>query len=221
MSTPLLPQAFWFRLAVPCPRVEGIPKAKAKGRLFDLPASCALPDLAELDDRKSWADVRVAWNAEGLAVQVEATGTSGKVGAGDRLEGMDGLRVWVDTRDTRNVSRATKFCQRFDAKLIASSSRSSLGVEVARRPIARAVAEPPVPRADTINAQAERTRDGWRIEIFFSAEALHGFDPETNRRLGFAYQVSDPELQDQFLGVGREFPVGENPSLWATLELRD
>ncbi|MHC5539632.1 hypothetical protein ACYOEI_15550, partial [Singulisphaera rosea] len=82
-------------------------------------------------------------------------------------------------------------------------------------------AEPPVPRANTISSQAERTRDGWRIEIFFSAEALHGFDPETNRRLGFAYQVSDPDLTDQFLGVGREFPVGENPSLWATLELRD
>ena len=24
-----------------------------------------------------------------------------------------------------------------------------------------------------------------------------------------------------FLGVGREFPVGENPSLWSTLELID
>ena len=53
------------------------------------------------------------------------------------------------------------------------------------------------------------------------AEALNGFDPDTNRRLGFAYQVTDPDRGDQFLGVGREFPVAEDPSLWATLELRD
>ncbi len=52
------------------------------------------------------------------------------------------------------------------------------------------------------------------------AAALHGFDPETNSRLGFAYQVSDHEREDQFLGVGRDFPIGENPSLWATLELK-
>jgi hypothetical protein len=37
--------------------------------------------------------------------------------------------------------------------------------------------------------------------------------------LGFAYQVSDAQREDQFLGVGRDFPLGENPGLWATLEL--
>jgi hypothetical protein len=74
-----------------------------------------------------------------------------------------------------------------------------------------------------LQARAERLKTGWRLELFLPAAVLHGFDPETNRRLGFAYQVSDPdpERQDQFLGVGREFPVGENPSLWSTLELRD
>jgi hypothetical protein len=33
--------------------------------------------------------------------------------------------------------------------------------------------------------------------------------------------VIGPDGEDQFLGVGREFPVGEDPSLWSTLELRD
>ena len=56
--------------------------------------------------------------------------------------------------------------------------------------------------------------------MFLPAKALHGFDPETNRRLGFAFQVSDAEREDQFLGVGRDFPIGENPSLWSTLELK-
>ena len=56
---------------------------------------------------------------------------------------------------------------------------------------------------------------------FFPSGSLHGFDPETNRRLGFYYQATDPDRGDQYLGVGREFPVGEDPSLWATLCLAE
>lgn len=221
MTTPLLPQAFWFRLAVPCRRVEGLPRAGTKTRLLDLDASCALPETSTLDGKDGWADVRVAWNPAGLAVQVDADSPLAPGALAERPEGMDGLQVWVDTRDTRDVSRATRFCHRFTARLTEGGTRSSLGVVVAQKTIARAVADAPHCRADIPLARAERLRGGWRIELFLPAEALHGFDPETNRRLGFAYQVTTPDREDQFLGVGREFPVGENPSLWSTLELRD
>lgn len=221
MTTPLLPQAFWFRLAVPCLRVDDVPRTTAKGPLLDLDAACALPETAPLDGKPTWAEVRVAWNSHGLAVQVEARGPTALGARADRPEGMDGVNVWVDTRDTRNVSRATRFCHRFSARLSAKGPRSVLAVEVAQRPIARAVADAPLCRPELLAARAERTRAGWRLELFLPVEALNGFDPETNRRLGFAYQVTDPDREDQFLGVGREFPVGENPSLWSTLELRD
>lgn len=220
MTTPLLPQASWFRLAVPCTRLNGLPNRSARARLLDLPAHCTLPQLSMLDGKPSWADVRVAWNPEGLAFQVEASGSSIPLGTGERPEGVDGVQIWVDTRDTRDVNRATRFCHRFVARLFASGPKSALGVEVLQRPIARAVADAPLCRASVLEAKADRIRDGWRCELFVPAEALQGFDPETNRRLGFAYQVSEPD-RDQFLGLGRDFPIGENPSLWATLELRD
>ncbi len=221
MSTPLIAQAFWFRLSVRCLRIEDIPRAGGKSRLLDLPAECALPEMTRLGGGEPWADVRVAWNQAGLAVQIETVGTSGSVGSGDRPEGMDGLQLWVDTRDTRNVSRATRFCHRFDAKLVAQSPRSPLSVAVSQKPIARATADAPLCRPEAIQSRAERLKNGWRVEIFLPAEVLNGFDPETNRRLGFTYQVTDPDLPTQFLGVGREFPLGENPSLWATLELQE
>ena len=82
------------------------------------------------------------------------------------------------------------------------------------------MADAPIAPPDVLSTRAELTRAGWLLELFLPARALHGFDPETNRRLGFAYQVSDHEREDQFLGVGRDFPLGENPSLWATLELQ-
>ena len=220
MTTQLIPQAFWFRLAVPCARVDAIPR-KGPGRLLNLPDSCRLPDSARLDGKTPWANVRAAWNADGLAVEVEAEGSLDALAYDDHSEGLYGLRVWVDTRDTRDVSRATRFCHRFDARLSRGSGKFGVGVLFQQRTIARAVADAPMCRADDLTARAEALKRGWRLEMFLPASALHGFDPETNRRLGFTYQVSAPDHEDQFLGVGREFPIGENPSLWSTLELTD
>jgi hypothetical protein len=76
-------------------------------------------------------------------------------------------------------------------------------------------------RGGQIEARADLNRAGWTLEVFLPASVLNGFDPETNRRLGFAYQVSDHLREDQFLAVGRDFPIGENPSLWSTIELKD
>ncbi len=217
MSTQLVPQAFWFRVSAPCGRVEGFPRAK--GRLLDLPESSALPDLGALEGAGSWAKGRAGWNAAGLGFAFEVLEKGGPISpAPERASGLDGVQLWIDTRDTRNVHRATRFCHRFAATLVPAAGRS-LGVEVARKPIARAIADAPLAPLAEVQARAERTVSGWRLELFFPADCLHGFDPETNRRLGFSYQVTDPDRGDQYFGVGREFPVGEDPSLWATLEL--
>jgi hypothetical protein len=221
MGKSLLPQAFWFRLAASCPRVDEIPRPAARGALLDLPATCSLPDLSTLEGRASWASVRVGWNAEGLGVAILADLAASKAALNpDRPEGFADVNLWIDTRDTRDVSRATRFCHRFAARLTVSRDRKSLRVELSQRPIARAVADAPICSPGLLESRTELHRTGWHLELFLPAAALNGYDPETNRRLGFAYQVSDHERDDQFLGVGREFPLGENPSLWATLELK-
>ena len=220
MGKPLLPQAFWFRFCAVCPRVDEIPCSSVRGGLLDLPEVCTLPDFAALEGRTSWASVRVGWNPHGLGIAVLAVGRAGQETVTlERPEGFADVDFWIDTRDTRNVSRATRFCHRFSAHLTLSRGGKSLGVELTQRAIARALADAPMTASDKLKAQASLTRSGWTLEIFLPASALHGFDPDTNRRLGFAYQVSDHERESQFLGVGRDFPVGENPSLWATLEL--
>jgi hypothetical protein len=217
----LLPQTFWFRFALPCRKWESMALTTDSGRLIDLPEAAALPDMHELDGQPSWAQVRVGWNLKGLGITVVTEGDSPIRLERDRPEGFALVQFWVDTRDTRNVSRATRFCHRFVARLDPAKARGELKVQFEQKPIARAIADPPMSRADVLDASARISQTGWLLDVFLPAEALHGFDPETNRRLGFAYQVSDYIRDDQFLGVGREFPVGENPSLWATLELRD
>jgi hypothetical protein len=222
MSTPLLPQAFWFRLAIPCQRIDGIPRSGSRGRLLDLPRSCALPEFVQLDGREAWADVRVAWNSSGLAVAVTVEGKEDPISYDRGISSLtDSVQLWIDTRDTREIHRATRFCHHFTALLNPSGPRGSLGIELRQTPINRAQANAPLCQPESILARAESLRKGWRLELFLPDEVLNGFDPETNRRLGFAYQVTDAEREDQFLSVGREFPISEDPSLWSTLELRE
>lgn len=229
MAAPLLvPQASWFRFAMLCNRIDALPRRSQKGagRLLDLPDSCVLPNLKRLDGRESWSEVRAAWNPGGLAVAVQV---NGKLDAPRRglpesdTDAVAGIQVWVDTRDTRDVHRATRFCQRFAFRLEAGDG-SEIIVKSVQKPIPRAMAEAPKAKPESMPAWAERRGrpEGWQIEVFLQREALHGFDPETNRRLGLMVQTTNPRQGDEFLGgLGREFPVESDPSFWPVLELRE
>lgn len=220
MSAVLLPQPFWFRISVAAPRVQGVPLAEGSGpALLGLPAACAIPDMAALDGRTSWASVRLGWSPEGLAIAVLADGLGANAKSPSRAEGFANLHFWIDARDTRNVARATRHCHHFHAQLTLSRDKKTLQTKVDQRPIARATAEAPLADPALLRHRAALKKKGWEFELFLPAKALHGYDPESSPRLGFAYSVSDGEREDQFLGVGRDFPIGENPSLWATLEL--
>ncbi len=220
-SKTLLPPAFWFRFNFECPRIPGIPRTNKKGGLLDLPESCRLPATALLEGQKPWAEIRAGWNPGGLGIQVTSTGKSGPIIRDEELpEGSDGVQIWIDTRDTRDIHRASRFCHRYSAVLV-PSGKSFLGVELRHREIHRAATEPTGVRADKVQTNAVKTDDGWRLELFFPPETLHGFDPDVNRKLGFYAMATDPLRGDQHLGVGRDFPVTEDPSLWNTLEMVD
>lgn len=220
-TAPLIPQTLWFRYAFTCLRLEGFPKQGKAPLLLGLPESCRLPALAPLEGRPAWAEARIAWNPGGLGLEVRVGGRHSPLApALPTADLNDGIEVWVDTRDTRAIHRATRYAQRFQARLTPGKG-STYNVEITQKPIPRALAEAPRAPTSALQARAERLPDGWRIELFLAAAALHGFDPEINRRLGLMLHVTDAEQGDEFLGPGREFPVESDPSLWPTLELRD
>ena len=218
MST-LLPQPFWFRVAHTARRVEAIPRAK--GRLLDLTPAEELVDLGTLDGTDQVIRVRAAWNDKGLGISFEHTDKLGEISPRPHLPaGLDTVQLWVDTRDTRTVHRATRFCHRFVVTIHRTVGRA-LDAMVSQKPIARALADPPMTRVSEVEARVERTTGGWRLELFLPAGALNGFEPGENRRLGLSWQVTDPDRGEIFAALGRDFPVGEDPSLWSTLLLAD
>ena len=112
MTDQLLSPTFLFRFSIPCLRREVIWGDKQGVELDD---QCRLPSFgAQLEGQPNFADVRAAWNDAGLAFTVRVSGKKQPPWCRyDRVEDSDGLQIWIDTRDTHNIHRASRFCHRF------------------------------------------------------------------------------------------------------------
>lgn len=214
----LLPASFLFRIQQPCQYVKGLPALEGE-RMLDLPESCRLMDAAALNGRKAFADVRIAWNAEGFGIQFEVRGKENPpVGDVKRRFASDGMLFWLDTRDARDNHRATRYCHHF--WFMPAGGGEDLDEPAAgQAAINRAMQNAPECSPEAIPLRTGRIRRGYWLEAWLPATVLNGFDPETNPRLGIYYWIRDTELGDQPLGVGPEFPFYEDPSLWWTVEL--
>jgi len=216
MSETLLSPRFLFHFAVPllyCPSLGG-------GKQHELGEEYRLLPLSQLDGMKTFGDVRAAWHEGGVAFSAIVSGKKQPPWCREsRLEDSDGLQVWIDTRATHNIHRATRFCQRF-ALLPAGAGRNNAEPVAEQLIINRARENAPSVRPQLFKIASRVAKDGYRLDAFVPAEALAGYDPEEHPRLGFTYALYDRELGLQTFSAGEEYPYEEDPSVWATLELR-
>lgn len=215
-----VPNRFLVRVAHPCPHVADAPRTgKDADHLVDLPESARLQNFADLDDQRNFADLRLAWNEFGLAVQVEVKGKEQPpVGDSDKPRSCDGLSLWLGTRDARASHRASRFCHHF-LFLAAGGGPDKDEPFLTQVKINRALQDAPMANLADLLFRSRRTRGGYQLEAFLPAAALSGFDPDQHPRWGAYYVVRDAELGDQYLSVNWEFPFADDPSLWAVLEL--
>lgn len=221
-AQPLLPTRFLFRFAAPCRyaaevRVESVDAWLKEGTR--LSERHRLPTLDELDGREAWAELRAGWSEAGLALALVARGKRQPPRCdAERPWESDGLQFWLDTRDTHNVHRATRFCHQFVALPSGGGRRRTeplfeqFFINRAKEHARRANPGETLIRAETLP-------DGYRLEVFLRAVALGGFDPEEHPRLGFTYAVLDQERGEQTFSCPPGLPFRDDPSLWGTLEL--
>jgi len=216
----LLAPRFLFRFAVPVARREPI---WSKGGV-ELDESCRLLNLAELDQgsdsqERSFADVRMAWSVQGIAFNVLVAGKKQPLWCREsRLDESDGLQVWIDTRATHNIHRASRYCHRF-AFLPAGGGRHQTEPLADQLLINRARENARPIRPRELQVASRVTKIGYRLAAFVPAVALGGYDPAQHQQLGFTYSVMDRELGLQTFATGRAFPFDEDPSCWATVDL--
>jgi hypothetical protein len=212
----LLPPTFLFRYSFPVKYESSLPRRGEK--LVGLSSEYALPELGSLDGRQRITEIRSAWNERGLALAVSARDSKKRPSRLPPRTDDWQFQVWIDTRCTQNVHRATRYCHQFG---LLGNGGGVGGVKPTVRQLAIARAREDAPRCDLskIQAAAQVSQKRFELEAWFPSTALHGFDPEANSRLGFYYQLSDVEDGDQFLAMSKEFPFANDPSLWSILEL--
>lgn len=214
----LLPQRFLFRFSLPARYLAQVPRA-GKKELLSLPEECILPDLGPLDSARSFGQLRLAWNERGVAVALEVRGKKHRPQCDTTApETADGLQVWIDTRATQNIHRASRFCHHFCLLPRGKEGHENQATAI-QLPIARAKEPTPLCKPDDIPISATVSKDGYLLEAWLPAHVLNGYDPEAQPRLGFYYYLRDSELGEQFLTVNSEFPFAFDPSVWSVLEL--
>jgi hypothetical protein len=204
-----------FRFAAPCYRTDA--RWSAEG--IELRERHRVPCFAELAGKKPFADVRLGWDDNGIAVNVTVRGKQQPPWCRDsRIDDSDGVQLWIDTRNTQNIHRAGRFCHRFALLPVGSGHRldEPLAVLLA---INRAKESPREIEPGALKIRSQRLGDGYLVQGFIPAAALTGFSPADQPAIGFSYAVIDRELGWQTFSVGPELPFTEDPSLWGTLKL--
>lgn len=211
----LLPPDLQFRWTLPVPHVAKLP---GSGKLLaSLPDSATLTIPRDLD-HPSPVHWQAAWNEQGIAVVADVTGSSNWNCDPDRPLESDGIQVWIDTRDTHDIHRASRFCHLICAMPFGGgdSGREPNAVSV---PIPRAKEDGKLAHSNHFLVTAEKSDSRYRLALWIPGQALNGFDPTAQPRIGFFAMLRDRELGTHPIALTSEFPFDGDPSLWLTLEL--
>ena len=212
----LIAPRFLFRFAANVHYCDKIWSPKTGATLDE---SYRLPCFGELDSENQFAEVRMAWHREGLAWWVKVADRLQLPWCREsRLDESDGLQVWVDTRATTNVHRATQYCHRF-VYLPRGGGRSAEDPVADQLLINRARENARPVRARELQVFSKVTKSAYELSAFVPAVALGGYDPESQPKLGFTYAILDRERGLQTFASGTGFPYEEDPSCWAELHL--
>ena len=113
----------------------------------------------------------MAWSGEGLAFNVHVDGKQQPVWCREgRLEDSDGLQVWIDTRATLNIHRASRYCHRF-AFLPAGGGHGHTAPVADQLLINRARENARPIRPRELQVAAKITKTGYRLAAFVPADA--------------------------------------------------
>lgn len=217
----MLQKRFLFRFRFPCKFSATLWTKKG----CELDESYRLPqlDTLEADGEKvalpSFYDLRIAWNHSGIAFSLIVTGKTQRPWCRQiHPEESDGLQICLDTRDVKDVHRASRFCHRL-IFMPTGSGPSQSPPHIFWLPIHRAKGHPNPIDVELIKVRSTINVDGYRLDVMIPGDQLTGFEPTEHPNLGFHFALTDRELGNRYLLVEPPFPHDQDPSLWGTLEL--
>ncbi len=206
----IVPHSFLFRHSIAIPEIKEIPHQR--GRLLRLPDSTLIPDLTLKNSSPQWGEVKLAWNPGGLGISLKVSQKKHPTTSTEHI------KVWIDTRDTKTIHRANRYCHLFQFFPVGNPQDQKQPC-CSQLQIHRAQADAPTCDLSKIKLWSKIDTRGYEMDAWLPSTVLNGFDPASYPQLGFYYTISDSESGEQFMSVNNEFPVGQDPSLWATMRL--
>lgn len=212
----LIPNRSLFRFEFPLRYRSG---PTIDGDLIDWSDAFLLPDFSRIDEQVPFGRIWLGWNESGLfvACRVEGRRSPFRCDAKQFWKG-DNLRLCTDMRDTRDIKRASRYCQQFYF-LPAGGGRDGRSPVAGAARIHRATEHASLPRAGAIAIAATRQDDVYTMEAHIPADALAGFDPDEHPRIGIFTMIEDKDLGQQHLTVSDDLYWYIDPSTWATAVL--
>ncbi len=216
MSNKLIDPAILFRIRLHAEKVN----SQFSDRLWQLPEAAILPDTGvEIGSQKQFAELRVAAGQDALFFQLKVDRKLQFPWCREsRLEDSDGLHLWIDTRMSRNVHRATRFCHRYVFCPMGRGPKGDMPF-AGWAPINRARENSPPPPEKWLATRSKLRRDGYDLQCAIHYAALNGLDVNDFPVVGFYYAVIDRELGWQSMGLAPPLPVTEDPNLWGELKI--
>lgn len=211
-----IPPSFLFDYSLTIQRRDVLPGASQK--LPSLQAADTLFVPARLNESPA-PRIRMAWNPEGVAVEVRVQGRSMPVaGRWSDPVNSDLLRLFFNTRHRSDVQRATSFCS---TMLILPVDEESAGApRVEFRNMVHSSTGESGKGGKLFRMRIDLLDDGYEVGVWIPGSMLSGFaEIEESGVLGFSVLIEDSELGRIPIDVGGDFPTQWNPSLWIPLQL--
>jgi len=192
--------------------------AAAERLEWELGKENSLPAMSSLSGGKQFAEMSVAWSLDGLLFQLtlkQAAGKTPTLPSTSASAKTQLFTIYVDTRWSPGVHRATSFCHRFDFLLNRpSKSTPTLRGHGELTPIQRARAAPADIHPKDISVSTFFKPDGYQIKTFLNGETLTGYAPEEFQEIGIFYSITDSEWGNQIMARTLQSPFFEDPSVW-------
>lgn len=199
-----------------CPRRETLwPSSQSQ-----LDERCRLPNMAGISGVPDIMELFVAWNPNGLAIRASLPVLDLHGGAPQH-----GLK----TATASIFGSPLVLLDRAIGPGVIVAGSHSFQREVAHGHTAVAAAAV-IPRTsepasllenDSVMIDSAESPNGWRIDAWMTAEALFGWDPTENPRIGFFAAVVDRQLGHIPYAGAPDLPWESDPSLWCELDLKD
>ncbi len=173
-----------------------------------------LADTSELLAEEHFATFFLGWNEEGLFAQLHVEQAFENCTFPQFREG-DSLELFIDTRDLKTAGFLTRFCHHF-----IFLPKAVEEIQAQEMTHFRTEDSHPLCEAQLLKCHSEFHAKKYELNVFIPAECLHGYDPSSFDRIGFAYRINRAQGMPQHFSVSSDhFSIEKHPSLWASLKL--